>query len=103
MMMVEAIVRVDKLEEVKKCMAGLGINGFTVSPCFGYGEEEGPKEEYRGRKYDSDLIEKNRTKHFIIKNWLKKINKIKNWLNKTKRKSQGQLPMKRYLREGPTA
>lgn len=45
----------------------------------------------------------NRTKHFIIKNWLKKINKIKNWLNKTKRKSQAQLPLKRYLREGPTA
>jgi len=47
--------------------------------------------------------QKNRTKHFIIKNWLKKINKIKNWLNKTKRKSQAQLPLKRYLREGPTA
>ena len=58
MMMVEAIVRVEKLEEVKKCMAGLGINGFTISSCFGYGEEEGPREEYRGRRYDSDLIER---------------------------------------------
>lgn len=58
MMMVEAIVRIDKLEEVKKCMAGLGINGFTISSCFGYGEEEGSVEQYRGRKYNSDLIER---------------------------------------------
>lgn len=58
MIMVEAIVRIDKLEEIKKCMAGLGINGFTISSCFGYGEEEGFREQYRGRKYDSDLIER---------------------------------------------
>ncbi|MBO6003871.1 MAG: P-II family nitrogen regulator [Aeriscardovia sp.] len=58
MMMVEAITRVEKLEDVKRCLAGAGINGFTISSCFGYGEEEGPKEQYRGRKYHSDLMER---------------------------------------------
>ena len=58
MMMVEAITRVEKLEEVKRCLAGAGINGFTISSCFGYGDEEGTKEEYRGRRYHSDLMER---------------------------------------------
>ncbi|MBR6440317.1 MAG: P-II family nitrogen regulator [Aeriscardovia sp.] len=58
MMMVEAIARVEKLEDVKRCLAGAGINGFTISSCYGYGEEEGPSEEYRGRKYHSDLMER---------------------------------------------
>ena len=58
MMMVEAIARAEKLEDVKRCLAGAGINGFTISSCFGFGEEEGSKEEYRGRTYHSDLMER---------------------------------------------
>ena len=39
---IEAIIKPFKLEEVKEALAGIGINGMTVSEVKGFGRQKGP-------------------------------------------------------------
>ena len=54
----EAIVRPNKLEEVKEALAEIGVEGMTVSEVRGHGRQKGHTEVFRGREYDVDLLPK---------------------------------------------
>lgn len=55
---VEAIVKTHKLTEVKEGLAGIGIQGMTVSEVKGFGRQRGHKEVYRGAEYHVDFVAK---------------------------------------------
>ena len=58
MFKIEAIIQPHKLEEVKKALVDIGVNGLTVSEVRGHGRQKGHKEVYRGREYQVDFLPK---------------------------------------------
>ena len=55
---VEIITRPFKLDDVKKALTDLGIQGMTVSDVKGFGRQRGHKEVYRGAEYQVDFVPK---------------------------------------------
>jgi nitrogen regulatory protein PII len=55
---IEAIIKPFKLEDVKEALAGLGVQGMTVSEVKGFGRQKGHTEIYRGSEYVVDFLPK---------------------------------------------
>lgn len=55
---IEAIIRHQKLEEVKNALFALGIQGITVMEVRGCGRQRGHKGTYRGAEYTVDFLPK---------------------------------------------
>jgi nitrogen regulatory protein P-II 2 len=51
MKLISAYVRPHSVDEVKKALAGLGIQGMTVTEVRGHGRQKGHTELYRGAEY----------------------------------------------------
>ncbi len=62
---VEAIIKPFKLEEVKESLAGVGIQGLTVTEVKGFGRQKGHKELYRGAEYVVEFLPKVKLEIFI--------------------------------------
>lgn len=60
MKLIIAIIRQEKLEEVKMALSEVGCDGMTVSEVKGRGSQKGIRESYRGSSYCIDLIPKTR-------------------------------------------
>lgn len=58
MKLVTAIVRPERIDEVRDALERFGVNGMTVSQANGYGQQRGHMEVYRGAEYNSDLLPK---------------------------------------------
>ncbi len=58
MLMIEAVIKPNKLDEVKAALANLGILGMTAVECKGYGRQLGHTERYRGAKMDVGFVPK---------------------------------------------
>jgi len=58
MKMVQAIIRPEKLDEVKKELEEGGFIPMTIIEVKGRGEQKGIKLEYRGTKMEVDLLPK---------------------------------------------
>ena len=54
---VDIITRMEKLEELKEALNVIGIQGMTVSECYGCGLQKGHTEVYRGREYTVNLVQ----------------------------------------------
>lgn len=55
---VEAIIKPFRLEEVKNALAGVGVQGLTVTEVRGFGRQKGHTEHYRGTEYTVDFVPK---------------------------------------------
>jgi len=55
---VEALIRPQKLDEVKAALSELGIKGMTVTEVRGSGKQKGFTQHYRGAEYTVNLIQK---------------------------------------------
>ena len=55
---IEAIIKPFKLDEVKKALTQVGIQGLTVTEVRGFGRQKGHKEQYRGTEYTIDFVPK---------------------------------------------
>ncbi len=55
---IEAIIRPEKLEEVKKALEEIGCYGMTVSEVRGRGRQRGIVHQWRGREYRIDMLAK---------------------------------------------
>ena len=58
MKMIKAIIRPNKLEEVKDALTKLSIAGMTVTEVRGHGRQKGHKAVYRGTEYSVTLLPK---------------------------------------------
>lgn len=57
---IEAIVRVNRIEEVKNALEQMGIGGLTVESVRGYGRQFGRHDKYTGSTYAVNLLPKSR-------------------------------------------
>jgi nitrogen regulatory protein P-II 1 len=55
---IEAIIQPFKMDEVKQALAGIGIDGMTITDVRGHGRQKGHREVYRGQEYNVDLLPK---------------------------------------------
>jgi nitrogen regulatory protein P-II 1 len=55
---VEALIRPQKLDEVKASLSDIGVKGMTVLEVRGSGKQKGFTQHYRGAEYTVNLIQK---------------------------------------------
>jgi nitrogen regulatory protein P-II 1 len=60
MMLITAIIKPFKADEVRAAVFAAGGLGMTVSEVKGYGRQKGHTEVYRGAEYEVDLVPKAR-------------------------------------------
>jgi nitrogen regulatory protein PII len=58
MKLLKAIVRPNKVDEVKDALAKLNISGMTVTEVRGHGKQKGHTAIYRGKEYNVTLLPK---------------------------------------------
>lgn len=58
MKLITAIIKPFKLDDVREALAGLGIQGMTVTEARGFGRQKGHTELYRGAEYVIDFLPK---------------------------------------------
>ncbi len=55
---IEAIIREEKLEDIKEALHEIGINGVTAYQVMGFGAQRGYTSVVRGQKIDAMLLPK---------------------------------------------
>ena len=58
MKMIKAIIRPNKVEEVKDALGKMNVAGMTVTEVRGYGKQKGHTAIYRGQEYNISLLPK---------------------------------------------
>ena len=58
MKLVTAIIKPFKLDEVRKAISDIGVQGMTVSEVRGFGRQRGHTEIYRGAEYAVEVVPK---------------------------------------------
>lgn len=58
MIKIEAIVREEKLEDIKEALAKIEVNGVTVSQVMGCGKQKGYQELVRGMEVSITMLPK---------------------------------------------
>jgi len=58
MKLITAIIKPFKLDDVREALAGVGVQGMTVSETRGFGRQKGHTELYRGAEYVVDFLPK---------------------------------------------
>src|SRR5881409_2355831 len=58
MKLIKAIVRPNKVDEVKEALGKLSISGMTVTEVRGHGKQKGHTAVYRGKEYNVNLLPK---------------------------------------------
>jgi len=58
MQLIKAIVRPNKVDEVKEALEKSGVTGMTVTEVRGHGQQKGHTAIYRGKEYNVSLLPK---------------------------------------------
>ena len=58
MKLLKAIIRPNKIDDVKDALAKLNISGMTVTEVRGHGKQKGHTAVYRGKEYNVSLLPK---------------------------------------------
>jgi len=58
MKLIKCIIQPYKLDDVKDALAGMKVQGMTVSEVKGFGRQKGHTELYRGAEYTVDFVPK---------------------------------------------
>jgi nitrogen regulatory protein PII len=58
MQLIKAIVRPDKVDDVKDALTKIHVSGMTVSEVRGHGKQKGHTAIYRGKEYQVTLLPK---------------------------------------------
>jgi nitrogen regulatory protein P-II 1 len=53
-----AIIRPEKLDDVRRALEKVGYSGLMISEIQGHGKQKGVVQQWRGEKYKVDLIPK---------------------------------------------
>jgi len=65
---VEALIRPQKVQEVKKALADIGVKGLTLTEVRGSGKQRGFTQHYRGAEYTVNLIQKIKIEVVVVEN-----------------------------------
>ena len=55
---IEAIIRPEKLDEVRKAIEAVGYPGITITEAEGHGRQKGGVQQWRGETYRVDFLPK---------------------------------------------
>lgn len=55
---IEAVIRVEKLDDVRSTLEGLGYPGVMITRIEGHGRQKGLVEQFRGREFKVELLPK---------------------------------------------
>jgi len=58
MQLLKAIVRPNKVDDVKAALERMGVSGMTVTEVRGHGQQKGHTAIYRGKEYNVSLLPK---------------------------------------------
>ena len=58
MQLIKAIIRPNKVDDVKEALDKLGVSGMTVTEVRGHGKQKGHTAVYRGKEYNVSLLPK---------------------------------------------
>jgi len=58
MKLITAIIKPFKLDDVRKAISDIGVNGVTVTEVRGFGRQRGHTEIYRGAEYSVEFVPK---------------------------------------------
>ena len=58
MKLIKAVVRPNKVDDVKEALGVVGLPGMTVTEVRGHGKQKGHTAIYRGKEYDVSLLPK---------------------------------------------
>ena len=58
MKLLKALIRPNKVDDVKDALAKLNISGMTVTEVRGHGKQKGHTAVYRGKEYNVSLLPK---------------------------------------------
>jgi nitrogen regulatory protein P-II 2 len=58
MKLITAIIKPFKLDDVRRSLSEIGVNGITVTEVKGFGRQKGHTELYRGAEYIVDFLPK---------------------------------------------
>jgi nitrogen regulatory protein PII len=58
MKLIKCIIQPYKLDDVKEALAGMKVQGMTVTEVKGFGRQKGHTELYRGAEYTIDFVPK---------------------------------------------
>ena len=70
---IEAIIRVEKFEEVKDALKELGYPGMTKVPVEGHGQQKGLKQQFRGTTFEVEFPPKIKLEIVVIDEDVEKI------------------------------
>ena len=73
MKLVTTIIKPFKLDDVREALAGLGVQGMTVTEVKGFGRQKGHTELYRGAEYAVDFLPKVKLEVAIDDNMLERV------------------------------
>ena len=62
---IEAIIRPEKLDEVRKALETAGYPGITITQIEGHGKQKGLTQQWRGEIYKVDLLSKTKVEIVI--------------------------------------
>ena len=80
MKQIQAIIRSEKLSEIRRALIEANILGITVYDVRGKGNQKGLELQFRGRRYNIDLLPKTKIELMVDD---KDIEKVVNILRKT--------------------
>lgn len=55
---IEAVIRPEKLDEVRKAIESVGYPGITITEAQGHGKQKGVVQQWRGETYRVDFLPK---------------------------------------------
>ena len=58
MQLIKAIIRPNKVDEVKEALGKIQVSGMTVTEVRGHGQQKGHTAIYRGKEYNVNLLPK---------------------------------------------
>jgi nitrogen regulatory protein P-II 1 len=73
MVKVEAIIRPQKLDDVKAALDEIGIAGITVTEVHGSGKQKGYTQTYRGAEYTINLLQKVKIEVVVPENLVEQV------------------------------
>jgi nitrogen regulatory protein P-II 1 len=73
---IEAIIRPEKLDEVRKALQEEGCTGLMISEIEGHGKQKGMVQQWRGERYKLELLPKIKIEAVVKDNDLQRIIKV---------------------------